>query len=135
LWLNYFFCPEVCSRCTDYLGHRADIAVGDRTPGWNSVITWNHTGESFLGVAVELGYLEAREVPYREFLKVVMTPYVQKELRGGYRRFWAIRHRRTLRWLPVPVLRIFAGRIYQRTVSENREFQRTQATGSGVPCE
>jgi coenzyme F420-reducing hydrogenase beta subunit len=126
-WLSYFYPYSMCVDCRDYLNHNADIAVGDRRKDWNSVVAWTETGQRTLLAANDAGAVTARELAPDVFQSSLMTPYFQKEVRGGYGRHALIRYRRVVRKLPYPMLERLGERFYRRTVAEFRSRRQNAA--------
>jgi len=115
-WLSYFFSYKDCLACTDFSNHKADIAVGDRTPGWSNVIVRSERGGKLFAAAISRGAIEARELTYEEFLAKTTSSLAQKEAFGGYRNCRLVRtYGRWIEHVPLRILRSAGMLIYRRT--------------------
>ena len=114
-WLGYFFHDKRCLRCQDYTNHHADIAVGDRRPGYSAVIIRTQRGQEVFHQAIEANYIKANKLSLQDFLKYRGSSLMQKELRGGF-----INKKLVTMWddrmacLPIPLLRIMGKYISRR---------------------
>jgi coenzyme F420 hydrogenase subunit beta len=121
-WLAYFFSYKGCLRCTDLTNHHADIAVGDRRPGWSSVIVRTARGASLWQAALEAGVIQATPLDEASFVAHLTTTYLQKEQLGGFSTSRWVRVRgRWIEWLPLPVLK----RVGRLIFRDARRQQRT----------
>jgi len=120
-WLAYFFSYKKCIYCTDYSNHCADVAVGDRRPQWSSVIVRTQRGkELFLG-ALRDGYIQAKSLSADDLVSGLMSPFFQKEMRGGYISTPWVRVRG--RWaesLPLPVTKRLGSLILGHTAGRGK---------------
>ncbi|MCD6519365.1 MAG: Coenzyme F420 hydrogenase/dehydrogenase, beta subunit C-terminal domain [Anaerolineae bacterium] len=118
-WLAYFFSYPKCLRCTDYLNHQADIAVGDRRPEWSSVIIRTERGRALFEGAIEAGLVRAVPLSEQLFTSSLMSPFYQKEFRGGYQSLPFVRVRgKWIEHLPLRLLRRIGLLIFRYTKRE-----------------
>jgi len=105
-WLAYFFTYKKCLYCKDNTNHYADISVGDRKPEWSNVIIRTPRGRNLFNRAIVEGYLKANRLTEKGFLARTMSPFIQKEVKGGYINTRLVRPRgKWIRFVPLSLLR------------------------------
>jgi coenzyme F420 hydrogenase subunit beta len=106
-WLAYFFPLRKCLHCTNYSNVWADISIGDRRPGWSSVIVRTERGAHLFRRAVAIGVLKANTLSRADLIRGSMSPLIQKEHRGGFVNTMFVReYEAWIEKVPLSILRI-----------------------------
>lgn len=129
-WLAYFFSYKRCLKCLDQTNHYADISVGDRRPGWSSVLVRSARGEALFRSALEAGCIRAKQLDKSTFIGSLTSPFLQKELRGGYINTRLVRVRgRWIEMLPLSLLKRLGRLVYRYTRRQGRSSCATPSSG------